>query len=69
MTVVEQSVLSPREHELLRLFAEGHTCVTAARVLGTSPHTTRTQLRAIRLKLNACAKDHAIEIARRKGIL
>jgi DNA-binding CsgD family transcriptional regulator len=61
--------LSPRETELLRLFADGHTYVTAAAVLGTSPHTTKTQLKSIRGKLGACAKDHAVEIARREGLL
>ena len=69
MSTAVRPRLSRRETELLRLFADGHTYVTAAAVLGTSPHTTKTQLKSIRTKLGACAKDHAVEIARKEGLL
>lgn len=56
-------VLSPRERDVLRLLARGHTGVQAAGALTLSPETVRTHVRNAQRKLGAHTRTHAIVAA------
>jgi DNA-binding NarL/FixJ family response regulator len=58
--------LTQRETELLRAFAEGKSYKEAARVLGISPHTVGTHVKAIYRKLEVNSRSEAIREAFRK---
>ena len=55
--------LTARETELLRAFAEGKSYKEAARVLGISPHTVGTHVKAIYRKLEVNSRSEAIRQA------
>ncbi len=55
--------LTTRETELLRAFAEGKSYKEAARVLGISPHTVGTHVKAIYRKLEVNSRSDAIRQA------
>jgi DNA-binding NarL/FixJ family response regulator len=55
--------LTTRETELLRAFAEGKSYKEAARVLGISPHTVGTHVKAIYRKLEVNSRSEAIRQA------
>jgi len=55
--------LTQRETELLRAFADGKSYKEAARVLGISPHTVGTHVKAIYRKLEVNSRSDAIRQA------
>jgi DNA-binding CsgD family transcriptional regulator len=61
--------LSPREREVLGLFAEGLTVDEIAERLFLSTHTVRTHGRNAVAKLGARSRAHAVAIAIREGHL
>jgi DNA-binding CsgD family transcriptional regulator len=62
----EASVLTPREHEVLELVAQGLTSAQIARRLGIRPATVRTHVEHAREKLGAHTRAEAV--ARALGI-
>jgi len=65
----EEHRLSPREVELLKLLAEGHSYKTAAKALSISIDTVRFHIRNIYDKLHVHSKSEAVILALRKGIV
>jgi DNA-binding NarL/FixJ family response regulator len=57
------STLSPREHEVLGMLAEGLTALSIARELHLSPETIRTHIVNARLKLGAKTRVQAVALA------
>ncbi len=52
--------LTPREAEVLAWVAQGHTNKQVAAILGTSPHTVRTQLEHVFEKLDVHTRTGAV---------
>jgi DNA-binding NarL/FixJ family response regulator len=65
----EEHRLSPRELEVLKLLADGHSYKTAAQVLSVSQDTIRFHIRHIYEKLHVHSKSEAVLKALRSGIL
>ncbi len=65
----EETRLSPRETDVLRLLADGHSYKTAAVQLSLSQDTIRFHVRAIYEKLHVHSKSEAVLKAFRSGIL
>ena len=63
------SELTPREHEVLTLLAEGLTNKAIARQLEISDHTVKFHVNAILGKLNAQSRTEAVVQATRLGLL
>ncbi|MCE9595157.1 MAG: response regulator transcription factor [Planctomycetes bacterium] len=63
------SALTPREHELLVLLADGHSYKTAAKELGLAIDTVRFHVRNVYDKLHVHSKSEAVAAALRQGIL
>jgi DNA-binding NarL/FixJ family response regulator len=61
--------LSPRETQILRLLADGHSYKTAAAELEISPDTVRFHIRHIYEKLHVHSKSEAVLKAFRTGLL
>lgn len=61
--------LTPRQHQLLVLLAEGYTNKEAAHELGITVMTVKNIHTSIYIKLEAKNAPHAVMIAVRKGIL
>ena len=61
--------LSPRELQILRLLADGHSYKTAAAELAISPDTVRFHIRHIYEKLHVHSKSEAVLKAFRTGLL
>lgn len=61
--------LSPRELDLVRLLAEGHSYKTAAVRLGVSQHTIRFHIRNVYAKLHVHSKSEAVVKALRAGLV
>ncbi len=61
-------ILSPREIEVVRLVAEGHTMKSAARELGVAPTTVRTHLDNAKLKLAASTLPDLVARALESGL-
>jgi len=61
--------LSPRELDLLKLLADGHSYKTAANALGLSMDTIRFHIRHIYEKLHVHSKSEAVLKAFRTGVL
>lgn len=55
--------LSPREVEVFRCLAEGHSVQEIARLLGISPNTVETHRRSILRKLNLPSMAHLVRAA------
>lgn len=53
---IRNQALSPREHEIARMVAEGHPNKTIAAVLDVSPWTVNTYLRRIFIKLDVTSR-------------
>ena len=60
---IEGTELTKREKDVLRLFAFGHTHISAARELGLHTDTVRIHTKAARARLNAKTITHAVAIA------
>jgi DNA-binding NarL/FixJ family response regulator len=60
---------SQRELELLALMADGLTDVEIAEKLSISAKTMRSRLHALRMKMHARTRTHAVAIAFRRGLL
>lgn len=58
---------TPREAEILALFARGLSYDEAARVLGVSANTVRSHVRSLYAKLEVVTKTEAVLAARRRG--
>lgn len=61
--------LSPREHEVLALLAEGLANKQIAPRLGISEHTVKAHVTAIFAKLGAGTRAEAVVLAARRGLL
>ena len=60
---------SQRELELLSLMADGLTDAEIAEKLSISAKTMRGRLHALRMKMHARTRTHAVAIAFRRGLL
>jgi DNA-binding NarL/FixJ family response regulator len=60
---------SQRELQLLTLMADGLTDAEIAEKLAISPKTMRSRLHALRMKMHARTRTHAVAIAFRRGLL
>ena len=58
-----------RELQLLALMADGLTDAEIAEKLAISPKTMRSRLHALRMKMHARTRTHAVAIAFRRGLL
>jgi len=63
------SPLTPREHDVLRLLAEGLPNKGVASRLGVSEHTVKFHVNSIMGKLNAQSRTEAVTLATRLGLL
>jgi two-component system, NarL family, response regulator NreC len=61
--------LTPREREVLRLIALGHTSVEIAQTLGLSPRTIETHRARIHRKLGLDTRAELVRYALRNGLL
>lgn len=61
--------LTPREIELLKVFARGQSYKEAARSLGISPLTVGNHVKAIYRKLEVNSRGEAVYVAMRRGAL
>jgi DNA-binding NarL/FixJ family response regulator len=61
--------LTPRERDVLRLLADGHTNETIGKALFISPDTARTQLGVAMAKLGAATRTQAVAIALRESLI
>jgi DNA-binding CsgD family transcriptional regulator len=64
-----ETTLTPREHEVLALLAEGVSNKTIARRLGISVHTAKFHVRQLLDKLDATGRTDAVAHAARRGVL
>ncbi len=60
---------SQRELELLQLMADGLSDPEIAEKLSLSPKTIRSRQHALRMKMQARSRTHAVAIAFRRGLL
>jgi DNA-binding NarL/FixJ family response regulator len=65
----EDSGLSEREVDILRLVVQGFDYKIIGERLFISPHTVRTHIRTIYKKLNVHSKGEAVTLAHRKGLV
>jgi len=65
----DRPVLSPREHEILTLIADGRTAPGIARQLNLSPATVKTHLGHLYEKLGVGDRAAAVASAMRRGLL
>ncbi len=61
--------LTPRERDVLRLLADGHSNETIGKALFISPDTVRTQLGVAMAKLGAATRTQAVAIALRDSLI
>jgi DNA-binding CsgD family transcriptional regulator len=61
--------LSPRETEILRYVAEGHTTKEAAAAMNIAQSTAEYHMSNILVKLGAASRAEAVAIALREGLL
>jgi DNA-binding CsgD family transcriptional regulator len=61
--------LSPREGQVLRLLAEGHSDAEMAAALFISPHTVHTHVKRILAKLGVGSRAAAVATAFRHGMV
>jgi DNA-binding NarL/FixJ family response regulator len=64
-----EALLTPREHEILKLIAKGLSNRAAATTLGLSPSTVRTHLEHIYAKLEVSNRTEAVTEAIRQGLI
>jgi two-component system, NarL family, response regulator len=61
--------LSPRELQVLRQLAAGHSNKEIGQMLGITEHTVKAHVKAILLKLGAVGRTEAIAIAMKRGLI
>ena len=61
--------ITPRQRQILQLFADGHSTDDAAKRLGLSLETVRTHARATLPRLGARDRAHAVAIALRGSLI
>jgi DNA-binding NarL/FixJ family response regulator len=61
--------LTPREHEVLSLLAEGHSQREIASALSVSPRTVGKHIEHILSKLDVHTRTHAVALALRNGLV
>ena len=61
--------LSPREHEVLVMVAQGHSNGEAATRLGLSVETVKSHMRRVLGKLGARNRCHAVALAYEHGLI
>ena len=66
---VDVAPLTPREHEVLSLLAEGASNKTIARRLGISVHTAKFHVGQLLDKLDATGRTDAVAHAARRGVI
>jgi DNA-binding CsgD family transcriptional regulator len=64
-----EPALTPREHEVLLLLAEGASNKSVARRLGISVHTAKFHVRQLLDKLDATGRTDAVAHASRRGVI
>jgi two-component system response regulator NreC len=64
-----ENKLTPREVEVLRLIALGHTSVEIARKLHISPRTVETHRAHVHRKLGLSTRAELVRYALRRGLL
>jgi DNA-binding CsgD family transcriptional regulator len=64
-----EAALTPREHEVLSLLAEGASNKTIARRLGISVHTAKFHVSQLLDKLDATGRTDAVAHAARRGVI
>ena len=64
-----EAALTPREHEVLALLAEGASNKTIARRLGISVHTAKFHVGRVLDKLDATGRTDAVAHAARRGVI
>ncbi len=62
-------IVTPREYDVLRLVAEGHTNAEIGARLGLSNNTVKSYLGQVRQKLQARNRAQLVTIARQRGLL
>jgi DNA-binding NarL/FixJ family response regulator len=65
----DRALLTPRELEILRLVASGHSNKQIAQLLFVSVGTVKDHLEAVYRKLEVSDRTHAVAVALRKGLL
>ncbi len=65
----DEPSLTPREHEVLTLLAEGASNKAIARALGLSIHTVKFHVASVTEKLGATSRLEAVAIAIRAGLV
>jgi len=65
----EQTLLSPREHEVLMLISRGFSYAEIARLQTVSVHTVQTHIKNLYSKLSVHSKNEAVFEASRLGLL
>ena len=65
----ERIDLTPRELEVLELFAEGHSTREIALMLWVSEETVKSHVKKVLDRLGARTRAHAVALAFRAGIL
>jgi DNA-binding NarL/FixJ family response regulator len=63
------SRVTPRQRQILQLYADGHSTEEAARRLGLSAETVRTHAKASLPRLGARDRAHAVAIALRSALI
>ncbi|OHV29014.1 hypothetical protein BCD49_36850 [Pseudofrankia sp. EUN1h] len=63
------SSLTPRELEVIRSIAEGHSNAEAAKLLAVRPETIKSHLRSIMQQLGVHNRIAAVNTARRAGLV
>jgi DNA-binding NarL/FixJ family response regulator len=61
--------LTPRELSVLRYVADGHSNKVLAQLLCISVSTVKVHMKSILGKLSASSRTHAVQIARKRGIV
>jgi DNA-binding NarL/FixJ family response regulator len=64
-----ESLLTPRESEVMALLASGASNKAIARELGISPNTAKFHVAAVLAKLGARNRSDAVAIAMRRGLV
>ncbi|MEZ5073554.1 MAG: response regulator transcription factor [Solirubrobacterales bacterium] len=65
----ERQRVTPRQRQILQMFADGHSTEEAARRLGLSAETVRTHAKATLPRLGARDRAHAVAIALRSSLI
>ena len=69
MSALRELGLTPRERDVLRLLADGHSNESIGRELFISPDTARTQLAGAMAKLGASTRTQAVAKALRDALI